>query len=73
MRVKPPGLPRYFLHPSHALFLPHLFRLSSEQPNRLEFAAEHLHQAMRDLGRITGRVDIEDILDVLFKDFCIGK
>jgi tRNA modification GTPase len=25
------------------------------------------------LGRLTGRVDVEDILDVIFRDFCIGK
>ena len=25
------------------------------------------------LGRITGRVDVEDLLDVIFRDFCIGK
>ena len=39
----------------------------------IEFAAEELRLAMRALGRITGHVDIEDILDVVFKDFCIGK
>jgi tRNA modification GTPase len=25
------------------------------------------------LGRLLGRVDVEDILDVIFRDFCIGK
>jgi tRNA modification GTPase len=25
------------------------------------------------LGRLTGRVDVEDVLDVIFRDFCIGK
>jgi tRNA modification GTPase len=25
------------------------------------------------LGRITGRIDVEDLLDVIFRDFCIGK
>ena len=38
-----------------------------------ELAAEDLRLAARALGRITGRVDVEDILDVVFKDFCIGK
>lgn len=38
-----------------------------------ELAAEDLRLAVRSLGRITGRVDIEDILDVVFRDFCIGK
>jgi len=44
--------------------------------NRLaapELAAEDLRLAARSLGRITGRVDVEDLLDVIFGDFCIGK
>jgi tRNA modification GTPase len=35
--------------------------------------AEDLRLAVRALGRITGRVDVEDLLDIVFKDFCIGK
>lgn len=38
-----------------------------------EFAAEDLRLATRALGRITGRVDVEDILDAIFAEFCIGK
>ncbi len=38
-----------------------------------ELAAEDLRLAARSLGRITGRVDVEDLLDVIFRDFCIGK
>lgn len=38
-----------------------------------ELAAEDLRLAARALGRLTGRVDVEDILDVVFRDFCIGK
>ncbi|MDX9859935.1 MAG: tRNA uridine-5-carboxymethylaminomethyl(34) synthesis GTPase MnmE [Rhodospirillales bacterium] len=38
-----------------------------------ELAAEELRLATRALGRITGRVDVEDMLDVIFRDFCIGK
>ncbi|MZR29793.1 tRNA uridine-5-carboxymethylaminomethyl(34) synthesis GTPase MnmE [Sneathiella litorea] len=38
-----------------------------------ELAAEDTRLAVRALGRITGRVDVEDILDVIFGDFCIGK
>jgi tRNA modification GTPase len=38
-----------------------------------ELAAEDLRLAARALGRITGRVDVEDILDVVFREFCIGK
>ncbi len=38
-----------------------------------ELCAEDLRLAVRHLGRITGRVDVEDLLDVIFRDFCIGK
>ena len=38
-----------------------------------ELRAEDLRLAWRDLGRITGTVDVEDLLDVIFRDFCIGK
>jgi tRNA modification GTPase len=38
-----------------------------------EFAAEDLRAAAYALGRLLGRVDVEDILDVIFRDFCIGK
>jgi tRNA modification GTPase len=38
-----------------------------------EIIAEELRLAARDLGRLTGKVDVEDILDVIFRDFCIGK
>lgn len=38
-----------------------------------ELAAEELRAAARSLGRITGRVDVEDMLDALFSEFCIGK
>ncbi|MDA5192388.1 tRNA uridine-5-carboxymethylaminomethyl(34) synthesis GTPase MnmE [Govanella unica] len=38
-----------------------------------ELLAEDLRMAARALGRITGRVDVEDLLDVIFSEFCIGK
>lgn len=38
-----------------------------------ELIAEDLRLALRALGRITGRVDVEDLLDKIFRDFCIGK
>jgi tRNA modification GTPase len=38
-----------------------------------ETVAEDLRLAARELGRITGRVDVEEILGVIFQDFCIGK
>jgi len=38
-----------------------------------ELRAEDLRLALRSLGRITGAVNVEDLLDVIFRDFCIGK
>jgi tRNA modification GTPase len=38
-----------------------------------ELAAEELRAAAYSLGRLLGRVDVEDILDVIFREFCIGK
>lgn len=48
--------------------------MSLAQSNRgLDIQAEYLRQAGDALGRITGRVDVEDLLDVIFSEFCIGK
>lgn len=38
-----------------------------------ELIAEELRIAIHSLGRLTGRVDVEDVLDVIFREFCIGK
>jgi tRNA modification GTPase len=46
---------------------------SSEGYVSLDMAAEELRLAASELGRITGAIDVEDVLDVLFNDFCIGK
>jgi tRNA modification GTPase len=40
---------------------------------REELVAEQVRMATRALERLTGRVDVEDVLDVIFRDFCIGK
>ena len=47
--------------------------LSGEVAGQEDLLAEELRIAARALGRLTGRVDVEDILDVIFRDFCIGK
>ena len=44
--------------------------LSSQQ---MDLMAEDIRLSMRALGKITGRVDVEDLLDIIFGDFCIGK
>ncbi len=38
-----------------------------------ELRAEELRGASECIGRLTGRVDVEDLLDVIFSEFCIGK
>lgn len=38
-----------------------------------ELAAEELRAASYFLGRLLGRIDVEDILDAIFREFCIGK
>lgn len=47
--------------------------IAPEMAGQEDLLAEELRIAARALGRLTGRVDVEDILDVIFRDFCIGK
>ena len=42
-------------------------------PLDLVLAAEELRYAAQAIGKITGRIGVEDILDTIFKEFCIGK
>jgi len=49
----------------------HLARARSE--TQAELKAECMRLALRAIGRITGRVDLDELLDVVFRDFCIGK
>jgi tRNA modification GTPase len=50
-----------------------LERVIDGQDRTVDLLAEDLRHAIHQLGRITGRVDVEDYLDVIFRDFCIGK
>jgi tRNA modification GTPase len=50
-----------------------LARALAESQGREEIVAEELRLASRALGRLTGKIDVEDILDAIFRDFCIGK
>ena len=47
--------------------------LAQSPPGHEELIAEDLRSAATALGRLTGRVDVEDLLDVIFREFCIGK
>ncbi|KAF9449773.1 tRNA modification GTPase TrmE [Macrolepiota fuliginosa MF-IS2] len=42
-------------------------------PEDIALAAEELRYAARALGKVSGAIDVEDILDAVFRDFCIGK
>ena len=39
----------------------------------IELSAEDLRLAARELGKITGKIEVDEILDKIFGDFCIGK
>jgi tRNA modification GTPase len=47
--------------------------LKKDQNKDIELAAEDLRMATRHLGALVGKVDVEEILGSIFKDFCIGK
>jgi tRNA modification GTPase len=42
-------------------------------PDDVVFGAEELRYAAQAVGKISGLVDVEDVLDVIFSQFCIGK
>jgi tRNA modification GTPase len=52
----------------------HLRRAGEAAPGApIEFLAEDLRLATRGIGRLTGRVDVDEIYDLIFREFCIGK
>lgn len=53
--------------------LDHMERYLHSEHFQLELLSEDLRMAARDLGKITGYVDVEDILEKIFSEFCIGK
>jgi tRNA modification GTPase len=53
--------------------LDHLETFLNGDESQFELRAEDLRQAAVSLGRITGRIDPEDVLDQIFSRFCIGK
>ncbi len=48
-------------------------RALAESGSGIEIRAEYLRRAGHFLGKITGSVDVEDLLDVVFSEFCVGK
>ncbi len=59
-------------HREHIALASKFIQNAVDEP-RLELKADALRAAGDELGRITGRVDVEDLLDVIFSKFCIGK
>lgn len=51
----------------------HIQRALDGELAGLDIQAEHLRLAGQALGRVTGRVDVENLLDVIFSEFCVGK
>ena len=47
--------------------------LQKKTDKDVELGAEDLRMATRHLGSIVGKVDVEEIIGSIFKDFCIGK
>lgn len=43
------------------------------KPNKVLTTMTVFRLAMAELGKVTGRVDVEELLDIIFRDFCIGK
>ena len=43
------------------------------QAGSYDMAAEEIRLGLMEIGHITGRVDAEEILDIIFQEFCIGK
>ena len=39
----------------------------------IELSAEDIRLACREIGKITGRIEVDEILDKIFGSFCIGK
>lgn len=64
-----PGRQRHLLHLQDASN----FIQDALNGAQLDLRAENLRMAASSLGRITGRVDVEQLLDVIFSQFCIGK
>ena len=45
----------------------------SKEIKNIDLFAEDIRIALKNLSNLFGSVDIEDILDIIFSDFCIGK
>lgn len=68
---------RHKIHISDCVHKLNLFleNLPSKSDDHVDIAllTEHLRIALRHLGKLTGAVTTEDLLNLVFRDFCIGK
>ncbi|XP_050401972.1 tRNA modification GTPase GTPBP3, mitochondrial isoform X1 [Patella vulgata] len=63
---------RYRSHLHKCIQFLHSYFIQIKQQD-IVLAAHQLHLALREIGKITGKISSEDIIDVVFRDFCIGK
>lgn len=54
-------------------YLLNYLEISKKQEYDMVIAAQQIRNAMREIGKVTGHVSTEEILDVIFTNFCIGK
>lgn len=65
---------RHRTHLTNCLeYLSEYLHVSSKDRYDMVIAAQQVRNAMREIGKITGQVSTEEILDIIFKTFCIGK
>jgi tRNA modification GTPase len=75
LRLTGAGQGNQLTRPRHRAALTEAVTLlaEAEEARLPELTAEALRAALFALGRLTGRVGVEEILDIVFRDFCIGK
>ncbi len=49
------------------------FNVTFSASEEVVLGAEELRYAAQAIGKVSGLIDVEDILDSVFRDFCIGK
>lgn len=75
LRLTGAGQGNQLTRPRHRAALTETVTLlaEAEAADLPELTAEALRSALLALGRLTGRLGVEEILDIVFRDFCIGK
>jgi tRNA modification GTPase len=71
--TEPPTLIRPRHEQAMRTCVSHLEAALDSPPERIELVAERLRGAAHALGMVTGTIGVEDVLDSIFREFCIGK